>query len=149
MKKTRELILYIIFGVLTTAVNYVAFFLCNKVMAWQVANVIAWVLGVLFAFVTNRTLVFQSDKKGIAQVSLELVKFSGSRIFSLLFEYGFLFVGIALMANNTSVADFINRMITGIGISVTNEDIVKIVANVFVVIINYVFSKLLVFRKKK
>lgn len=154
---TREIITYIIFGVLTTAVNLVTFYIFKKIfisIGWEGvfnkllgsagwdkalellgsgtdyldATVIAWTVAVIFAFVTNKLIVFESKSWKPAVASKEFVGFIGARLFSLLVELVFMFVMVTLLKWNDFVA--------------------KLIVQVIVVILNYVFSKLLIFKNK-
>ncbi len=154
---TREIITYIIFGVLTTAVNLVTFYIFKKIfisISWEGvfnkllgsagwdkalellgsgtdyldATVIAWTVAVIFAFVTNKLIVFESKSWKPAVAGKEFVGFIGARLFSLLVELVFMFVMVTLLKWNDFVAKFIVQVI--------------------VVILNYVFSKLLIFKNK-
>lgn len=140
-----EVLMYLIFGVLTTVVNFVVFWLCGKIndsekvlftvgsfsLTWlYVANSLAWICAVLFAFVTNKLFVFESKEKQVSSVARELISFFGARILSfVLFDWAMfaLFVEVFHM----------------------NEYVAKIIYSVCVIIFNYVASKLVVFRKKK
>ena len=127
----REMISYLIFGVLTTVVNLVVFQLCDAVLGiyYIAANVIAWIIAVIFAYVTNKLFVFESKSWELKLVVREVISFGSARILSLLFETGF----IALTVEVMGMPKFIS----------------KIIASIFVVIINYVASKLFIFKKKK
>ena len=86
---SREVLLYLIFGVLTTAVDYVIFWVAQKILGSsmlmiQVSNVLAWIGAVIFAFVTNKNLVFASKERSFAGVAGELIRFTGARLVSLL-----------------------------------------------------------------
>ncbi|MDR1630715.1 MAG: GtrA family protein [Oscillospiraceae bacterium] len=142
-----EVVLYVFFGVVTTVVNYVTFLGCDAVFgtgpittlnlfgrAWDISwvfisNLIAWVVGVLVAFVTNKLFVFESKSWRAGVVLKEFPPFVGARLFSLLVET----FGLVLLFN-----------IMGI-----NAKISKALLAVFVVIINYFFSKFVIFTKKK
>lgn len=127
-QKYKEPLHYIIFGVLTTLVNYVVYFLCLDLLAWHylVVNVLAWVVSVLFAYATNRKWVFESKAKGW-HILKEMVLFFASRLASLGAEMLLLF----LMVDTAHLHN---------GMS-------KVVAGVVVIILNYILSKLIVFRK--
>lgn len=128
-QKNKEVILYLVFGVLTTVVNYVVYALCRELLRLPLllANSIAWVLAVLFAFATNRKYVFSSKNDSILK---ELGLFVGARVLSfLLFDQLTLYI-----------------MVQFLGI---NEYIAKLIANVFVIVFNYVASKLVIFKQKK
>ena len=124
------MISYLIFGVLTTLINIGVFQLCNSTLGWnwQAANIAAWILAVLFAFLTNKLYVFKSKSWQAAVLWRELVEFTGARLLSLGVDYACLWLLIEVCRWNGLLS--------------------KIVDNVLVVIINYVFSKLIIFRKK-
>ena len=116
----RETILYVVFGVLTTAVNYAVYYFCRFLdVDYRIANVIAWIFAVLF--------VFESKSWKPAVALRELALFAGARIFSLLIEEGFLLFTVEVLHGN--------------------DRIMKLIAAVFVVIINYFFSKFFIFKK--
>ena len=130
-QKHKELLLYVLFGGLTTLVNLVVFFVFT---AWIVidvlaANALAWVAAVLFAYLTNRVWVFASCTKGSGAIVREMVGFFGGRVGTLLFEEAAIWL-------------FIKQL----GLSAM---LIKLCAQVAVVVLNYLISKLLVFRKKK
>ncbi|MBQ9805009.1 MAG: GtrA family protein [Clostridia bacterium] len=134
----REQLLYLLFGTLTTAVDFgVSFVLYYfwgdaidaNVYLIHAANLSAWGCAVLFAYVTNRKWVFRSDRRGFLPILCELGGFAGGRLFTLLLQEAIFFVFFDLCA--------------------FNEYAVKIVAAVLVVILNYLISKLLIFRKHK
>lgn len=127
----RETVLYLVFGVLTTVINYAVFFLFHSVFSLHelAANAVAWVVAVVFAYVTNRTIVFRSREDSGTGVMREVALFFGARLLS--FGIDELIVLI---------------MMTWLGIGSLPT---KIVSNVVVVIFNYFASKLVIFRKKK
>jgi putative flippase GtrA len=127
-KKHMELSNYLIFGVLTTVVNWIVFQLFNELLSvtWAISNVIAWIASILFAYFTNRKYVFPSSGKHIAREFALFVQF---RLVSLLLEMLFLFILIELAL----LEPFTSKVITA----------------VIVVGSNYVFSKLIVFRKRR
>ncbi len=124
----RETILYLVFGVLTTAVNYAVYYFCRFLgIDYRIANVIAWIFAVIFAFITNKIFVFESKSWKPAVMLRELTLFAGARVFSLLIEEGFLLFTVEVLHGN--------------------DRIMKLIAAVFVVIINYFFSKFFIFKK--
>lgn len=129
-EKYRSILIYIIFGVLTTAVNYLVYIPCLNLLGLSasVSNVIAWCVAVLFAFLTNKPFVFESKDWSAKTVVPEFTKFVGTRVASGLVETLILLVTVDLLG--------------------WNGNIWKLVTNVIVVILNYIGSKLLVFRKK-
>ena len=127
--KYRELLSYLFFGVLTTVVNYVSYLLLAPFFGTTtIPTAIAWVLSVAFAYLTNRRWVFRSQAKGAAAVLREAGSFVGARLISGVIDVGIMWV-------------FTDRL----GF---NDKLVKLASNVFVVIFNYIASKLIIFRKK-
>lgn len=125
MKIDRELILYVIFGFFTTMINLIVYFLFARVLHvnYLFSNVMAWVLSVLFSYVTNRIWVFESEN---TNVITECLLFFGSRFFAGTVDTGLLFIFIDVLA--------INDMIS------------KIVIQVIVIVLNYVMSKFIIFK---
>ena len=142
-KKHRELIIYIIVGGLTTVVNYIIHFGLRFLGAnYYIALSIAWLGSVIFAYVANRIYVFESKSKGKAQIK-EFVLFISARFFSYGLELLIAFIFIDL-ANADSIVwqpDFIDTTIP------IGELLVKTVGQVIIVLSNYVFSKLVIFKK--
>ncbi|MBQ1843330.1 MAG: GtrA family protein [Lachnospiraceae bacterium] len=130
MEKYRDVIPYLVFGILTTIVNIVAYWLCAHPLhlGIMVSTVIAWVLSVLFAYVTNRKWVFHSEAAGVAIIR-EILSFYGARLATGLLDMLFMFI-------------FADRL----GL---NDTVIKICSNVVVVILNYIFSKFLIFRHEE
>lgn len=128
-KKYEDIISYLFFGVLTTAVNYVVYLPCYNLlgMSGTASNVIAWVGAVAFAYLTNKPFVFKSRDWSAKTVIPELTKFVGCRVGSGLLETAIIFLTVDCLAWN------------GNGM--------KLITSILVVILNYVGSKLLVFKK--
>ncbi|MDF2473595.1 MAG: GtrA family protein [Anaerocolumna sp.] len=126
----RETITYLMAGVLTTVVNFIAYYLFCNVMKIEnlIANVIAWILAVAFAYIINNSWVFQSQKQNRKKELDKIMKFIGARVFSLIIEE----IGLWIMV------DYLHW----------NNMLVKTFLAVFVVAINYVFSKLYIFNNK-
>jgi len=124
-----DICLYLVFGVLTTAVNYLVYLPCYNILQLSaaVSNVIAWIAAVVFAYLTNKPFVFRSHDWSAKTVVPELVKFVGSRILSGGLETLIIFVTVDCF--------------------LWNGNLMKLVTSVAVVILNYIASKLLVFRK--
>ena len=130
LEKYREVIVYLVFGVLTTIVNYLVYLPCYNLLnlSSSVSNVIAWVVAVAFAYVTNKPFVFRSYDWSAKTVIPELTKFVSCRIASGALETLILLVTVDLLH--------------------WNGNLWKLITSVLVVIMNYVASKLVVFRKK-
>lgn len=142
-KKHRELIIYIIVGGLTTVVNYIIHFGLRFLGAnYYIALSIAWLGAVLFAYVANRIFVFESKTKGKAQIK-EFALFIFARVFSYGLELliSFIFIDLAHADSFVWQPDFIDVVIP------MGELIVKTVAQVVIVLSNYIFSKLVIFKK--
>ena len=126
LKKERELILYGIFGVGSTAINIAVFHLCGR---WQLplipSNIIAWFFAFLFAFITNKTLVFQSKSWTGKTALREFSSFLAARLFTLVLDTILMCVMVEWL--------MIDRLLS------------KVVVNVIVIVTNYVISKCLIF----
>ena len=126
----RETILYLVFGVMTTIVNFAVYWLCNHAgIVYWLGNIIAWVCAVAAAFVTNKLWAFESKSWARGVVWRELLLFTGARLFSLGIEEGFLLLTV--------------------GVLHANEMLMKVIAAVFVIVSNYIFSKFIIFKKGK
>ena len=127
--KYKDILLYLIFGVLTTVVNYLVYLPCYNLLGWSagVSNVLAWVIAVAFAFVTNKPFVFKSHDWTWKTVGPELSKFVGCRIGSGVLETAILLLCVDILGWNGNVW--------------------KLVTAVLVIILNYIGSKFLVFKK--
>lgn len=127
---SREVISYLIFGVLTTLVNWVVYwFMVRTGIDYRAATAAAWVVSVLFAFIVNKIFVFQSYDLHLRVVKKEIVSFTACRAASGVME-------IVLMVIMVS---WLNM----------DEYVSKILVSVVVVIANYVFSKVFIFRKRE
>ena len=125
----KELILYVIFGGCTTLINIVVYFVCRRWlwMAVVPADVMAWFLSVVFAYVTNKLFVFESKSWQTKLVLKEVAEFFAARVFSLGVDVALLYMTVELLG--------------------WWEMPMKITANVVVIIINYIFSKWIIFNK--
>lgn len=143
--KYKELIIYGIFGVGTTLVNFVTYKLCNVLFGvkfYLLSNVIAWLVSVIFAYVTNKLFVFESKSWDIRLVAKEISSFFTARIFSFIIEEAGLFLLVDICNMKAFAVDVF-------GFTVSGNMISKVVLAVVVVVLNYFFSKFVVFRKKK
>ena len=138
LQKDRAFLLYLIFGVLTTAVDWGISFLLyhfwgeaieQASLLVHAADAVAWICAVLFAFITNRIWVFESKRQGFFPILGELVTFAGGRGVTFLLQEGIMLLGCTVLGITPYA--------------------VRVVAAVLVVILNYFISKFLVFRKKK
>lgn len=127
--KNKEIIKYLIFGILTTLVNILCFYILDKInIDIYINNTISWIVSVIFAFITNKLYVFESKSLDIKTIFKEGTSFLGARIFSYFVDMGTIYL-----------------LFDGLRI---NKLISKIVSNIIVIIINYIFSKF-IFKKKE
>ena len=127
---TREVILYVLFGILTTIVNLGSFYIMNSLFHWNenISNLIAILLAVLFAYITNKDLVFHSGAETIKEKIMEFIRFMAGRAFTMIVE----FVG-GLILFELPIPNIITKM----GLTV------------IVVILNFFISKFFAFKSKK
>ena len=141
----RETILYIVFGVATTVVNYIVFHLLYNVLWHQnhslAANAAAFVAAVVFAFVVNKLFVFESRSWDAATLKREIPSFLGARIGSFGIEEAGLFLAEKVFRLGGIIA------ITIGGTAFDWITVVKIALAFVVVALNYVFCKLFIFKK--
>lgn len=130
-KAHRDVLMYLIFGVITTILNYVVYMACCNTAGLPVilSNVIAWVVAVTFAYVTNKAFVFQSNSWQISVLLPELAKFVSYRIGSGAMETAFLWLSVGMLGQSNIA--------------------MKAIANIAVIIVNYVASRMFVFAKGK
>lgn len=128
-KKYKEIINYLIFGGLTTLISIVTYALFAKLfnINYLLSNFLSWVLAVLFAFVTNKLFVFESKSKDKKIVSKEMSNFFFFRIVSLGIEMIIMYIFVDMFK--------------------INDLIIKIIAQIIVIVSNYIFSKVFVFKK--
>lgn len=121
--KYWEQLMYLVFGVLTTAVNMVVFYLLDQYtgMYYLLSNTVAWFLSVLFAFFTNKTWVFQSKYTTFRDFSREIASFFFFRVISYIMDTAIMFVGISMLHGPNMV--------------------VKIIDQFVIILANYIFSK--------
>ena len=131
--KYKEIINYIIVGGLTTLVSIASFYIVrffvltqNNQLHIQIATIISWILAVLFAFFANKKYVFESKKKGKDKL-IEMIKFFLSRLTTLLIEM----ISMWVLTSPLSI----------------NDKISKIIVQFIILVLNYLFSKLFVFKK--
>ena len=131
LMRYKEILIYLFFGCLTTAVNYLIYFPCYNWLRLSaaVSNAVAWAVAVLFAYLTNKPFVFRSNNWSWEVVMPELLKFVGCRFGSGLMETLAMWLFVDLLA--------------------WNGNWMKIILSVLVVVLNYVFSKWIVFTGKK
>lgn len=129
--KYKEIVNYLIVGGLTTFVALGVYYVCvltflnpNNGLELQVANVLSWIAGVIFAYFTNRKYVFESKNPNRLK---EATKFTASRLVTLFLDMAVMLIGVTLLK--------------------LNDKIIKLIAQFLVIVGNYIFSKLFVFKK--
>lgn len=124
----KEIILYVIFGVLTTIVNLIAYYLFSNIINinYLISNAIAWIISVVFAYITNKFFVFNSSYINKDVIIEEFIKFMNCRLISGLSEVVLLFSFVDLLLMNDIVA--------------------KLIIGVLVALINFIFSKVFIFK---
>ena len=131
LEKYWDILTYLFFGVLTTVVNYLIYLPCYNLLSWSagLSNILAWIVAVAFAFMTNKPIVFKSRDWSMNVVWPELTKFVGCRIGSGALETAILFVCVDWLGWNGNVW--------------------KLITAVLVIVLNYIGSKFLVFKNEK
>lgn len=131
--KYEEIINYLFIGGCTTLISLLVYYLCvftvfdpDNPLLLQCANILSWIIAVAFAYIANRKVVFKSKNKNVKG---EVSKFLGARIVTLLIDMLFMWLTVSVLH--------------------LNDKIMKIVSNVIIIILNYIFSKLFVFVKEK
>lgn len=131
-EKYKELFDYLIVGVLTTVISLLVYYACiwtfadpNNPFLLQVANVLSWIASVTFAYVMSRHFVFHSQNTNILK---EVIQFFASRLATLFLDMGIMFLLVTVLKQNANIA--------------------KLVSQVVVIVMNYILSKLFVFKKK-
>ncbi len=135
---SKEVISYLFFGVLTTVVGLATFSFFNKFFDVLIANVFSWLAAVTFAFITNKLFVFESKSWKWSIISKEIPAFAGARVLTLGIEEAGLLILIKWLHLDVPLTlSFIS-----------GEMVIKIIISIIVVLLNYIFSKLLIFKKK-
>ena len=130
-REHREGMRYLVFGVLTTLLNLLIFTICCRIIKIPVliSTIISWIIAVLFAYVTNKLYVFDSKVIQKKELAREIISFFYARIITLVIEIVFLWATVIKLG--------------------FNEIIMKIIVNIIVIILNFVFSKIFIFKKEK
>lgn len=132
MKKlaNKEIVLYVIVGVLTTIVSIASYYVFARIMNmhYLIASILSWVLAVLFAFVANKRYVFSNKSTHMKEVLQQFIQFVSMRGVSLIIDLAMMFILVSLMNVNDVAA--------------------KVVVNIVVLVLNYGFSKWVIFKEK-
>ena len=131
--KHKEIINYLIFGVLTTIVSLISYLLFANILftvkndlTVQISNILSWICAVTFAYITNKKYVFKSNIKGKKQLK-EAGSFYLTRLFSLIVDMFMMYILFSIIHMDDTIA--------------------KLIVQVVVVILNYILSKIIVFKK--
>ena len=127
-QRYKSVLAYLIFGGLTTLVNLVVFWAFNNFWPYWLANTMAWFLSVLFAYVTNKLWVFDAKTPTFKALLTEAVSFFGFRLLSYFVDQGIMVVGISVLHGN--------------------DLLVKLIDQVIIVVMNWFFSKLFIFKNR-
>ena len=141
----KETVTYVFFGGLTTLVNLVVFKVFDLFFGgkwYLLTNTIAWIAAVAFAFVTNKLFVFESKKWTFGVLKKEIPGFLSARIGSYFVEQGGLWCFVELLHFDEKVFDFKLLQLSG-------KIVAKLIIGVIVVVLNYLFSKFVIFKKKE
>ncbi len=127
--KYQSFLLYVIFGILTTIVNIIVFFILYNMLhtGHNIAYVVAWFWAVLFAYLTNRVWVFHSTSSATADIVKEVWQFYLARVLTGIIGYFILTFGVDLLHQDANIWN--------------------IIQNIFVIVSNFVLSKLIIFKK--
>ncbi|MCC0703067.1 GtrA family protein [Clostridioides sp. ES-S-0049-02] len=130
LKRHLETILYLFFGALTVLINIIAYLFFTRIInfTFLVSNSLAWSIAVLFSYITNKFFVFKSEKTEIFFLLKEFVSFLSCRLFSGFIEILLMYLMIDLLF--------------------LNDILVKVITNIIVIILNFIFSKIVVFNYK-
>ncbi len=126
--KYQSYIYYMLFGGVTTVINFGVYSFCTRFLGWNVvdSNIPAFIISVFFAFVTNKQFVFRNKSESKVHATKQLVRFFTIRVATLIIDTVILYV-----------------FVTNFGI---NDLLVKVVSNFIVVVLNYIFSRFVVFK---
>ena len=130
-KKYKEIIVYLVFGVLSTIVNFVSYFIFARVIGIDevISSGLSWLCAVIFAYITNKIFVFNSKTSTAKQLIKEAITFISCRVVSGIFcDVGTFAIMVKVLRINDMIA--------------------KVITQVMVVIVNYIFSKLVIFKKR-
>lgn len=131
--KYREIINYLIFGALTTIINLLTYYILvytifnpQNPIELQITNIISWIISVTFAYITNKKYVFISQEKYYLK---QILKFYSSRLITLFVEILIMFIFVTILS--------------------FNDKLIKIITSIIIILLNYILSKFIVFKKKR
>ncbi|RRK09428.1 GtrA family protein [Lactiplantibacillus garii] len=128
-QRYKSVLAYLFFGGLTTVVNYLVFWIFNLFCSYLIANTVAWLLSVLFAYITNKLWVFEAKTPTWRARLKEAGSFFGFRLLSYFVDQGIMIVGISFLHGNALI--------------------VKLIDQILIVVMNWFFSKLFIFKNRE
>ena len=129
-KKHQEGMRYLIFGGISTVINIIVFALLERIgFSTLVSNTIAWIISVIFAYFTNKVCVFYSVTNNKKELVKEIGSFFGCRIFTLIIDEIYMYITIDIFSFNSLL--------------------MKVISNIIVIVLNFMFSKIFIFKKDK
>ena len=130
LTKHRIVFLYTIFGILTTIINFTSFYFFYEIVQWAniLSNVIAWIIAVTFAFITNKFYVFNSLEYDVKTIIREGSAFIVTRLITGIIDIVIMYITVDVIRYNASLCKFIS--------------------NCIVIICNFISSKMFIFRKR-
>lgn len=131
LTKYKSFIMYVVFGILTTFVNVITYYIFAHIFSFGTvsSSVVAWFVAVSFAYITNRKWVFESKSNAALEIFGEILKFFSCRLATGAVDWAIMYIFVDLL--------------------LFNDLIIKIIANIVVIVLNYVASLFVVFNSKK
>lgn len=132
--KNKEMLLYLFFGACTTLINWGSYYFCYSIKEIPnvISTIIAWILSVAFAFITNKIWVFDSKTFAFKTLIYEIWTFTAARLITGILDVGIMYIAVDVLKQDSKL----------------QSAIWKLLSNIIVIILNYIISKLIVFRKK-
>lgn len=129
IKKYQDIFFYLFFGACTTIANIISYAFCTRILNWDtvLSTVIAWLIAVIFAYITNRQWVFHSTAKDYKDISKEFLSFFSCRIATGVLDILIMYIFVTILH--------------------FPDIILKAISNILVIILNYAASKLIIFKK--
>ena len=130
MEKYKEVFSYLVFGALTTAINVITYHLCYNIahIVNVISVIIAWIISVAFAYITNKLFVFESHSFEKSVLIPEVLSFVGCRALTGVLDVAIMFVAVDMLNGNSLFW--------------------KIISNIIVILLNFIVSKILIFKRK-
>lgn len=151
LKKYKEFILYVVFGVLTTVVNIAVYWLMHDESHFSnvASTIAAWILSVIFAYITNKLFVFESKSFAVKLLLAEMGSFFLCRLLTGLMDLGIMYLFVDMDISGLAGKALKIRVGSLPEFRISFAMAVKIASNVLVIILNYIASRLVIFKKNK